>query len=88
MKNELTYSPVAKEVGKAKRRSYIAYFEATYLYGAYDVLGWSHFTNKYERTNKYVEGINNCMKKFCGAANPNQGREIVAAIRNHCSPLV
>ena len=26
------YAPVAKEVGKTKGRSYIAYFEATYLY--------------------------------------------------------
>jgi hypothetical protein len=37
---------------------------------------WNHFDNKYERTNNHVEGDNNKMKLFCGAANPNVDKAV------------
>ena len=32
---------------------------------------WNHWDNHDERTNNRVEGDNNKMKNFCGAADPN-----------------
>jgi hypothetical protein len=36
----------------------------------YPKMMWNHFDTQFERTNNKVEGDNNKMKLFCGAANP------------------
>jgi hypothetical protein len=37
---------------------------------------WNHYDTVYERTNNRVEGDNNKMKNFCGAANPRIDKAI------------
>ena len=37
----------------------------------FPLIMWNHYDNHDERTNNRVEGDNNRMKKFCGAADPN-----------------
>ena len=37
---------------------------------------WNHFDNEEERTQNRVEGDNNKMRLFCGAAKPNIGKAV------------
>ena len=69
----------------AKSEQFISYFERTYLGAARDsvqkaaifpIIMWNHFDNDDDRTNNDVEGDNNKMKLFCGAAQPNISKAV------------
>jgi hypothetical protein len=62
--------PQYPAITAAKARRYWQYFNDTYLVGQFPETMWSHFDTEHDRTNNRVEGDNNKMKLYCGAANP------------------
>ena len=63
-------------IGIAKAERFWQYFINTFFEGQFPLRMWNHFDNIYERTNNHVEGDNNKMKLFCGAANPNVDKAV------------
>jgi len=63
---------VLKRKQAIERVAFVEYFKKTYLkrYARFPLLMWNHYDNHDERTNNRVEGDNNKMKHFCGAAHP------------------
>ncbi|CAF1097749.1 unnamed protein product [Brachionus calyciflorus] len=64
-------APNNPNIGIQKANKFWQYFIDTFFEGQFTVRMWNHFDNNYERTNNRVEGDNNKMKLYCGAANPN-----------------
>ena len=58
---------------RSKGKEFIDYFKKTYLDAGvrFPKSIWNHWDNHDDRTNNRVEGDNNRMKNFWGAANPN-----------------
>jgi len=86
LKYQIKFEIFANEPTKiAKSEQFISYFERTYLGAARDsvqkaaifpIIMWNHFDNDDDRTNNDVEGDNNKMKLFCGAAQPNISKAV------------
>ena len=57
--------------GSEKANKFWQYFINTFFEGQFPLHMWNHYDNPYERTQNRVEGDNNKMKLYCGAANPN-----------------
>ena len=57
---------------RSRGKDFLTYVENTYLKEncRFPKEMWNHFDNHHERTNNRVEGDNNKMKLFCGAADP------------------
>ena len=60
---------------RTKGKEFITYFRNTYLGttlapARFPMEMWNHYDNHDERTNNRVEGDNNKMKNYCGAASP------------------
>ena len=63
---------------RSKGKEFVDYFRKTYLNAGcrYPKSMWSHWDNHGDRTNNRVEGDNNRMKLFCGAADPKIDKAI------------
>ena len=70
LSNQMRYSVSRHLSVRSKGNEFLAYFKNTYLNGQFPSSMWNHFDNHEERTNNRVEGDNNKMKLFCGAADP------------------
>jgi hypothetical protein len=72
LSNELRHVVSRSLSIRSRGRDFLTYFENAYLKEScrFPKEMWNHFDNHHERTNNRVEGDNNRMKLFCGAAEP------------------
>jgi hypothetical protein len=64
---------LSKVIGDNYTKAYINYLHKTYTNedSRYPFQMWNHYQTDYGRTNNPVEGQNNKMKLYCGAAHPD-----------------
>jgi hypothetical protein len=67
----ITATVKVKSATSTKLDNFIQYFVNTYFEGKFPMNFWNHFSTEDPRTNNNVEGYNNKLKCFVGAASPN-----------------
>lgn len=70
LSNQMRYAVSRHLCVRSKGNDFLQYYQNTYLNGHFSISMWNHYDNHEDRTNNRVEGDNNKMKLFCGAANP------------------